>query len=340
MALNSFPINFVVILNYNGWADTIECIESVISSTFQNYQIIVIDNNSTDNSSEKIKAYFDGRIRPKIEDAFFRNQIRNRKGELPYILFDDIESTTLGSISNGSVLHYPIVFIQSKENLGFAGGNNLALEIVINNSNIPDDARVFLLNPDTFITNTALQTLNNLKGDNFICGCQIKLYDKPREEGFLGAYKIFKPFGIIRPVKNGNHLQQIDYIYGAALYTTKKTFIKNGLLPLDYFLYWEETDWCYRSRSKGIILTVEKNAIIFDKIGRSIGRGYLAHYYYIRNGFIFYKKYFGGYIITLFLYNILRFINKISKGEKENARAIIDGTKDYVKGRKGHKAVG
>lgn len=48
----------IVILNWNGWADTIECIRSVQSITYKNYKIVVVDNSSTDSSIEKIKSEY------------------------------------------------------------------------------------------------------------------------------------------------------------------------------------------------------------------------------------------------------------------------------------------
>lgn len=46
----------IIILNWNGWKDTIECLESVFRNLYPNYQVVVIDNGSTDDSVEKIKA--------------------------------------------------------------------------------------------------------------------------------------------------------------------------------------------------------------------------------------------------------------------------------------------
>ena len=47
----------IIILNWNGWKDTIECLESVFRIDYPNYQVIVLDNASTDGSVERIKAW-------------------------------------------------------------------------------------------------------------------------------------------------------------------------------------------------------------------------------------------------------------------------------------------
>jgi len=57
----AWPKVAIIILNYNGWKDTIECLESVLRNDYPNYQVIVVDNGSPDNSMEYIKAWAEGR---------------------------------------------------------------------------------------------------------------------------------------------------------------------------------------------------------------------------------------------------------------------------------------
>lgn len=53
--MSYLPSVFIIIVNYNGWKDTIECLESLQNVTYPNYRIIVVDNNSTNSSLEYIK---------------------------------------------------------------------------------------------------------------------------------------------------------------------------------------------------------------------------------------------------------------------------------------------
>jgi len=50
------PKVYIIILNYNSWVDTIECLESVLRNDYPNYQVIVVNNGFQDNSMEYIKA--------------------------------------------------------------------------------------------------------------------------------------------------------------------------------------------------------------------------------------------------------------------------------------------
>lgn len=53
-----FPKVVIIILNWNGWRDTVECLESILRNDYPNYQVIVVDNGSTDGSVRRIKEKF------------------------------------------------------------------------------------------------------------------------------------------------------------------------------------------------------------------------------------------------------------------------------------------
>ena len=42
----------IIIINWNGWQDTIECLESIYQNDYPNYDVIVVDNDSNDESSK------------------------------------------------------------------------------------------------------------------------------------------------------------------------------------------------------------------------------------------------------------------------------------------------
>ena len=84
-----WPRVAIIILNYNGWKDTIECLESVFRITYPNYQVIVIDNGSTDGSMEKIKAWAEGKqevLTPKPTHPLYHLSHPPIKKKLFYIL--------------------------------------------------------------------------------------------------------------------------------------------------------------------------------------------------------------------------------------------------------------
>ena len=53
------PLVSVIILNYNAGQLLIDCVKSVIASTYENFEVIVVDNVSTDNSHKTCKKNFE-----------------------------------------------------------------------------------------------------------------------------------------------------------------------------------------------------------------------------------------------------------------------------------------
>ena len=55
-ALDSNPRVACIVLNWNGWSDTIECLDALHQCTYLNVTVIVVDNGSTDDSVARIRA--------------------------------------------------------------------------------------------------------------------------------------------------------------------------------------------------------------------------------------------------------------------------------------------
>lgn len=336
----------IIILNYNGWRDTVECITSLLKSSYSNFQIIIVDNFSPNDSELRIKEYLQGAKENGNEES------NSSPRALPYLYYDlnnpDFRRDLLSEdkvipATDGKKprVSYPIIFIQTGKNLGFAGGNNVALRFLLESRKegiLSERGKVFLLNPDTVVEDKTLNQLSQENEDFFISGCAIKFYDNKDNLQFLGAYKNLGPFGLLREIKD-NSVNEIGYIYGGALLTNLKTIERVGQLPEEYFLYWEETDWCYRAKSLGVKFKILPEAVVYDKVGTSIGRGYLANFYFIRNGLYFYKKYLPYYLFSFLLFALVRASYKFIKGEFRNARAMVDGILKYLKNDKGNQFI-
>ena len=49
------PLVFVNVLNWNGWEDTNQCLESLDRLDYENFRVLVVDNGSTDGSVERLR---------------------------------------------------------------------------------------------------------------------------------------------------------------------------------------------------------------------------------------------------------------------------------------------
>jgi GT2 family glycosyltransferase len=56
----------IILVNWNGWQDTISCLDSVFQISYDNYDVIMVDNGSEDESIDMIRAYVDGEVTRKL----------------------------------------------------------------------------------------------------------------------------------------------------------------------------------------------------------------------------------------------------------------------------------
>src|SRR5437762_10906736 len=128
MALQLPSKVYIVVLNWNGWRDTLECLESLFRLEYPNFRVIVCDNNSSDGSIEKIQGWAEGAIQaPKSANP-----------QLASISYPPVRkpvgysSITVNRSSNSvKIPDLPLVIVQTRANLGFAGGNNVALRSLL-----------------------------------------------------------------------------------------------------------------------------------------------------------------------------------------------------------------
>jgi GT2 family glycosyltransferase len=306
---------YILILNYKRWQDSVECLASVFRSTYKNFTVIVIDNDSQNDSLQYLKNWAEG------------NTVLQWKLNKPigYRTFDgrEINSTTNFDPST------QLFFVQNDDNIGFAAGNNVVLQ-----SLLKEDAYVWLLNPDTVIEENTLSELiafAKRQPFNSITGSVIKSYTDRDKILLYGGAKINFNSATVSFIEREDQVAYIDFICGASLFAHSKHFKEIGLLPKNYFLFWEEADWCYQATQKGYKMLVCKTAILYDKISTSIGKGFLANYYYTLNGFLFIQKYKRKKIGVASVFAILRFLKRIVTGKWSSAHGVFKGVLTFAK---------
>lgn len=313
---------YIILLNYNGWKDTIECLESVLKNDYENYQIIVVDNDSPNNSMEYIKAWAEGAQEVVYDDNSqlkYLSQPHEPK-PLDYVYYTKEEALNGGNREQESQVNNPIVFIQAGENGGFAAGNNLGIKYAL----VKDDFEyVWLLNNDTVIEKNALSSLAKYAREKNIgiCGSSLMYFHDPKKVQAYGG-TVNKFFGTSKHILDKNEIdKKLDYIVGASFLIDKKVTDKIGLLPEEYFLYYEETDYCFNARNNGFKLGVDVNSMVYHKEGASTGgitdindKNEFTDVLSLKNRMKFHRKYLGGGF-GLWSGIVLAFLNRTRRGQ-------------------------
>ncbi|HEX8460610.1 MAG TPA: glycosyltransferase family 2 protein [Segetibacter sp.] len=226
--------------------------------------------------------------------------------------FTDIEIIV---VDNGSKVNsvpgwmetYPsIKFIRSETNLGFAGGNNLGIRAAKGHY-------LFLVNNDTEVTENLVSILACTLDKNRNVGIvspAIFFFDTPdifqyagfSEMNFLNGRNETIGLGEKNTGQYNNRIAKTAYAHGAAMMVRRAAINKAGLMAENFFLYYEELDWCERIKQQGFEIWVNTNAVIFHKESMSVGKtSALKEYYMNRNRILFIRKHASFFTYSLFL---------------------------------------
>jgi len=256
------PLVFIIVLNWNGRDDTLECLRSLQKLDYPNFDTIVVDNGSTDGSENAIRTSF-----PLAQ------------------------------------------FIQTGKNLGYAGGNNVGIRFALSHG----ADYVWLLNNDTTVDPQALTALVETAaadpGIAFV-GSKIYYYDKPDVIWCAGGTIDLAEGGRTDHPGMGQEdrgqfesISDVGYVTGCSLLASRAAIEAIGLLPEEYFLYFEETDWNLAAQKKGYRTVMapashvwHKYALAGDYKGRFI-------YYSSRNRIHIVRKYAPRHIFKAFQVN-------------------------------------
>jgi GT2 family glycosyltransferase len=191
---------------------------------------------------------------------------------------------------------YPDVkFIRSDINLGFAGGNNIGVKEA-------NGEYLFFVNNDTEFTPGLVQTLAAVLDDNPNVGMvspKLMYFDKPDMIQYAG----FTPMNYYTARNHcigqfetdlgqyNNICGPTGYVHGAAMMVKKEAMDKGGLMAENFFLYYEEMDWCDHIKKAGYQVWVDTRAAIYHKESVSVGKiSGLKEYFMNRNRILFIRR--------------------------------------------------
>jgi GT2 family glycosyltransferase len=286
--MKSKPKVSIIILNWNGWKDTIECLESLYKIDYPNYEVFAVDNNSQNNSIEKIRDWAKGKI--EIRSKFLKYNPKNKP--IKYFICSEgkinSKSYRLKKIKFNKISSEKKLFIiKNKKNHGFSKGNNIVIRQVLDeneNENENENERkskyILLLNNDVVVNKKFLSELIKVaENDNNIAiiGPKIYYYDYNGKKNIVcfGGGKInwkkYPGYCHINQFKEdkkniNSNPQKTDWISGTCMMINIENI--NPILNEDYYFGCEDVDKCLRVTKKLKIIYVPK-AIIWHKLGRS-----------------------------------------------------------------------
>jgi GT2 family glycosyltransferase len=238
---------YIIILNWNGLNDTLECLESVYGLDYPSFDVIVVDNASSDNSPEVIHENF------------------------------------------------PQVFlIKNSENLGYAGGNNVAMLYAMDHG----ADYLWLLNNDTVVEHDTLSKIvatAEERSETGMVSPVIHFYYEPDRIQFSGC-RIDGKMSIEYPETGSNGIPEEFirgddvWLWGTALLVKRKVIEKIGYLKDEFFAYWEDTDFSLRCRENHFSNVVDVTAKIYHKTlppQHGIRRRGSHFYYYVARNKLF-----------------------------------------------------
>lgn len=218
----------IVIVSFNTKKLLKESLKSVVNSTKDiEYEIIVVDNASADGS--------------------------------------------VGMVENLAKKKKFVRLIKNKKNLGFGAANNQAIKV-------SKGKYILLLNSDTVIQGRVLSEMVKWMDENpkvGIASCALKNSDGSMQgtggyfptllrvfswmtiQDFPLVDKLIKPFHPVHHLsfKKGESFydkeKELDWLTGAFMLIRREVIKEVGYFDEDYFMYTEETDYCYRAKQAG-----------------------------------------------------------------------------------------
>jgi GT2 family glycosyltransferase len=243
----------IIIVNWNTRLFLLPCVRSV----FENEQgvskeVIVVDNGSRDGSGNEVKKTF-------------------------------------------SSIH----LIENEKNLGFAKAVNQGLQHA-------SGRYILLLNPDTQMKREAIGRLvlfMDSRTDTGVAGAQLLNSDGSKQNSIANFPSLATELlnkSLLRwlfpkkfPGKEMNHSEpvEVDSVIGACMMVRREALDRVGFLDEDYFLFLEETDWCYRMKQAGWNIFHVPKAEVYHFQGKSAeGERKRAKVEYYRSRYHFFRK--------------------------------------------------
>ncbi|MEM6407337.1 MAG: glycosyltransferase family 2 protein [Pseudomonadota bacterium] len=295
----------VVIVTYAAQDVIASCLETLVSSA-QSMRIVVVDNASPDQTVAVIENW------------------RKQGAHLENLPFSTPRPSTVKGRSQ-------VELVQSPVNGGFAAGVNIGLRRLLEDREM---TRFWILNPDTLVPAETPIALAQAPDNFALMGCRLLYAQEPHciqiDAGTVNPWT-----GVTGNINLGEracaplpNVALADFISGASMVASRSFLETAGLMPEEYFLYYEEVDWARRRGAMPLALC--KNAVVYHRAGTAIGSPTLGSiaspfsvYHKHRARMMYLQTYHPFAIPTGYAYGIAKAFQYFMSGHKGQSKAVL-----------------
>ena len=281
------------------------------------------------------------RVKDTIECLRSCEKLKRGKAKLSLVLVDnastDESQKKLKKLKFGNGEY---VYIQNKENLGYAGGNNVGIRYALNNK----ADYVIVLNNDTIVDkNLIYEFLKTARGypkagiltPKIYFAKGFEFHDDRYKKNELGKVLWYaggkidwdNVYGMNRGVDEVDKGQfdkeeEVDFATGTCMFMRSKALKQIGVFDEKYFMYLEDVDLCVRMRRVGWKVLYSPKGKLWHKVAQSSRIGSDLNDYYIhRNRLLFGMRYASVRTKFALLRESIRFV---INGRKSQKQGVID----------------
>ncbi|MDD5455800.1 MAG: glycosyltransferase family 2 protein [Candidatus Margulisbacteria bacterium] len=285
--------------------------------------VVIINFNNIEDTLECLESCIKSGINKKqlllIDNHSSQIVVQNIKNVLPWL----------------SILELP-------DNMGYAAGVNAGLNEALNRGY----EYSFILNNDIVLNSSTLpELISVLERDTQIgiCTPQNIVYGT-NNVCFAGGYYDHKKGLTLHNTRPLAGPLEVDFLTGSAMLIRNNMLEKTGLFDEQYFLYFEDADFCMKVKHHGFKCVVTPKSEVQHKVSKTAALNPFIYYYCQRNRLQFFARYGRKKYIVLFIYHffadnlrlIIKGLLKPAKNKNfKNMSYSLLGIMDFIKGKKG-----
>lgn len=234
--------------------------------------------------------------------------------------------------------HFPeVISLRNQQNAGFAAGNNAGIEAALR----AGADYVLLLNNDAVVETSLLKELVDIgekRPEAGLLGPKINYYDNREVIWSAGGRTHWLTLSVIDKGFNEpdrgqrDSIKEVDHVSGCAMLIKRRVAEDIGLLDANFFMYYEDCDYCERAKKSGYKLLYVPEGKVWHKVSLSTKGNVSAwRYFRAKSRIRFFKKHRSGImLVPIVVFSVLSAVWTIAKdvahGEIKAVGALIKGS--------------